>query len=285
MLYIVSEDSGAGYQFWMEIARVLSKHEQQCKVIPADGYPDVMDKYLSLVRDKLGVTICTNDFIFLAVDCLEFSHSEVSSPNMLAMQSELTKVASTVKCKVYYPTYYCFEEILLSFSDIFSLVGKQAHDLSFVIQELQEQLRSDRFSWTPSSTSLHGVPSKYLQGEYKYVDGEMINTPLNREQFMYELLHDFTMLADGRRVTVDKSSIGDCWLKSCSRLTATKGRHGGIPHCKCEGCGMDSEYLCMEKVMYVAVNSELYSEAKNSFAQLIRDIQEQSQAEKTALFI
>lgn len=68
MLYIITEDTGSGKQFWDAISKYIKYAGMECEVVATGGITGVYSIFLNLSN---GINrIKSEDVIFLAVDCL-----------------------------------------------------------------------------------------------------------------------------------------------------------------------------------------------------------------------
>lgn len=235
MLAIIPEDSGSGKQFWEAINRnllsnkawVVDTYKGQDKAL---GYSTMVPRLLNAIKSG---DIHSGDTILFAIDNTgsDAVAHEVLNATIICRENGLRLLATT---------YYCIEEVFLSFKLLEYWVENIDNKYRACIEYIREHILNkldyyDKMTKQEVDRLLH------------------IDSIENREQFAYHLLRIAT--SKSKQFKYTKSKLGECWINSCCDIKAK------IPQYSTDTCKLGSRYLTASlKLRQIVDNSVLSSD-------------------------
>ena len=199
------EGKGSEYLFWTKVKALFMK--ESVLIVPCNGISDLYTKLKQKTFNK-------EDNIIVSFD---------NCGNMYARKLKkelLPKISGRVN-KLYFTSYFCFEEIFLSYINM-----EQYLDMHYVSKNYANLYKC--FSVIRNCIN-SGI--NYLAYPDESIKAEMDNNKniSNREQLASNVLGRITGTA-GRRLHIGKSSLGSCWVTDCKSLIDKYGKYA------CGGC-------------------------------------------------
>lgn len=221
MLYIISEDSTSGFQFWNMFNMKALNGEG---IVMHSGSPGDKTGGINKIVSKVsGLSLTPADTLFVAIDYQDYS----------AIQCIESIMADAKKrgYRGFYTKYACFEEVFLSFQFLLDW-GQIEHDskLVAIYQNTYKAIREgcDRFDKIEKNQDII---------DFEIMSGKRFNT---KAQFYSHLLDTITngkldVFGHNRPwFHITKSAIRQCWLEDCPYQK---------PYCiKC-GCSLFSKRM------------------------------------------
>ena len=188
MLYIVTEDSKSGFQFWEAIKKIILDDSVNASIISACG----IDGIISTVN---SLNLKSTDTLLMCLD-------NKGTYQVKVVIKSVKQKAKNLGVRLIITDYYCMEEIFLSFSKLEDWVTCHKTD-NITIHEY--------------------IRNCVMQGVnyFDYPTEEIIefvrqNNLTNREHLASSLLGQYTSLNKGWHIC--KSDMGECWIKDCCKL-------------------------------------------------------------------
>ena len=206
MLYIIceGEKDKSEYTFVKAVADLYSSGDYS--ILPASGFANIVYVLYDL-EDKLA----PKDSVVLFFDNVTFDsegiYYEMSVPELL---SEFSDVCDRHGCKFSHTTYYCFEELYLSYSGLLSIMSRYPEEYSEFLELIQKELLDGKnYFETLLETDKY---DRYTAiNDFKHIKARY-NT---REEVSATLLQVFTRRL-GHNWKISKNSLGRCWITDCS---------------------------------------------------------------------
>jgi hypothetical protein len=222
MIYIICEDSKAGFKFWKEWCGFYLTSSFKCET--SGGMPNMYN-----MVSELPLTI--NDTLILAVD---YTKTQIFYTHFLNLTSYIEKLGITF----YYTEYYCFESWMLTFSDLVSWAQSKNKTIINIRNNVNNAIRSSQ------KIAVEEIP------------GLVTATETNVEFFCSQLLMALTSESRGRFLII-KKKFGKCWYMDCKSINIY-----GLKSIYCINCPLHNMYKSgSEKLKYTVNNSiELFNE-------------------------
>lgn len=207
MLYIITEDSNSARVFW-EYAAKTFRGEGEYEIVSflrgKDGKPSSGNTTLSNQLEALLPRVNSKDEIMIVFD-------NIVKANIFDTYTFLKYIRSLSQSSginIKFTSYYCFEEVYLSYSELERL-NESNRDVV---------INSIRFV---RNCLLNGID--YFDLRYKqiidFIDFYGKDSGKNREHFANALLISVTQLLDGRFRIIKSGDCfynqGACWLLNC----------------------------------------------------------------------
>ena len=159
------------------------------------------------LEDKLA----GGDSVVLFFDNVTFDtegiYYEMSVPELL---NEFSNVCRNHNCKFSHTTYYCFEELYLSYSGLLSILSRYPKEYSEFLRLIQKELLSGK-NYFETLLETNEYDSYLSINDFKHIK----NGYSTREEVSAVLLQIFTRRL-GHNWKISKSSLGSCWITDCS---------------------------------------------------------------------
>ena len=230
MLYVLCEDKGMGFQFWNAINKVLWENKaivRHCE-----------DGNSAMSRKLLSMSLNTTDTLFAAFDRAAGRETKKFMEFLYLHQKQY-------KYRVFFPCFYCLEELFLSFSEISvwgqcedsdalrieAMITKSSLYLPETNPDAKDFLPDCRESGyynsafkqfiTPLKMSQGGQP--YIVPKQDIIDGVVVATTNTRENFAKKLLSELTAGGNRRFHIPIKGDLKDCWHRDCEEVRTDIG--------------------------------------------------------------
>lgn len=209
MLYIITEDSNSARMFWSLAAKefkgadnyVLVELLKKQNGKQAGGNTTLENQVNELLpKMKLG------DELFVVFDCISNTSNFIPG-DFIILTHQKCKLAG-VNFK--FTSYYCFEEVYLSYIELYSMIsnGKAKATVVNILKYIQESINSGENYFDKSQQAVVDFINFYEKDSGK-----------NREHFANAVLIFATQLLDGRFKIIKSGSCfynqGACWLLDC----------------------------------------------------------------------
>lgn len=215
MLYILCEDEGSGLTFWMTVNKVLLHN--RARVVTAKGKDNITAKFVTRKKDAKGNEISgvargvQRDIFLTADDTLLIAFDNIGGTTTSKVIGAANREREHIGFRLIYTTYYCIEEVFISFPDLFEYC-----EFDGAVEYLHKQI--DTAELRSKLTFLRDciLNRKDLAKEVSQsilFQGSNISK-IGREQFSSNFLTRITRQAVGYFL-VDKSKLGECWQYSC----------------------------------------------------------------------
>lgn len=185
MIYLVCEDEGSGYIFWKAVVREFCGENVVCSTSRGIG---------SLIRKVEELKLTDKD-------CLIVAYDNCGGPDIIDISEKLISMHIKQGFKLIRTTYFCFEEMVLSFERLVDFIGRE--NISSRLIDLIDTMQK--------CSNISELIDK--RAIYK----DIIRTDCTLENTYSEVLKLVTSLSK-RQITVDKSKIGACWIRDCHRI-------------------------------------------------------------------
>ncbi len=186
----------------------------------SEGNRKLLPKFLAMSR-----AFNPGDVFILFFDHVE-SISGVPVPVLL---HDISGTCSRYDVVFRYTTYYCFEELFLSYAGIESILGPGFIHYMPQVEAIQQDILSGKNYFKSRDLSV-----------WRHLIGNGFNNIKTREKFSSILCTRLLQKTQGI-FKLTKDSIGDCWIKSCSDMD--KSKLGGGRVCeKCSYCCKDNTF-------------------------------------------
>ena len=135
MVYVVTEDSNSARYFWKITFDTFHKGKYELLTLPIDksgmthGGNTTLDKQIQLLTAKL----LPGDKVYVAFD----NTTESKSFTPFKFLSRLQRISAELKVDVAVTTYYCFEELYLSYIEIITQYESLASYNDVVLKALK----------------------------------------------------------------------------------------------------------------------------------------------------
>lgn len=230
MVYMVCEDSGSGFTFWISIIKKFISKRAICTT----SYG--CDQFKGKVK-KVCKEMNTGDTIVLIVDSIKGTELE----DAIGVVKE---VCSGKGVKIICNSCFCFESIFLTYRNLLEFLDLDTNSCEIC----REVYKITQYEGNDIRESLGN------NAEGSYIGGVLgsVNT---LEQACSRILTDVTGLSK-IKAGIDKSDIGDCWITDCIRGHESKRRDEKF--CRAVGCNKCKTYMSFtDKVLDIEKNSEL----------------------------
>lgn len=205
MYYIIceGEENKSEYKFVKAVV-TLYANNKPFSILAAGGY----DNLINLISSLDGKLKC-GDYVILFFDNVgdDIKVGHIPVVNLLGV---LDKLCNDACCVFRYTTYYCFEELLLSYTRLQDMCIKLSKKELEEFKLLQDDMISGKNYYSILRNS-----DKYDNLLRKLNCFEISKGRINRENLSFQLLKRISgsMLNTWK---VSKSDIGSCWISDCS---------------------------------------------------------------------
>ena len=198
--HIIVEDAGSGKEFWAAVNKEFL--DSKGNIIEAGGVTN-LDKELRK-NFELG-NISSGDYILIAFDNTGTLQASVQ-------MEKLKKHATEYKLSgLIFTTYYCFEEIFLSFERLLDWVKPRLSDSEIaLIQFIGNSIR-ERKDYLTNHSEFETEFNQLVESRHLTIKA------LGREKLSANLLSYITQQNIGFKIT--KGSIGSCWIHDCCQTS------------------------------------------------------------------
>ena len=232
MIYILCEDSGAGFNFYRKISNIYAT-ESRCKVIPSNGNGN----YKKELR-KIKYLLQKDDTLILTFDNIETRNS-FNSKNIL---DNAKLICENKKVRLYYTTYYCFEEIFLAYAYLNYMFYKGSYH--YEDKNIWIKLLNYIYISLQNETEYYTKNNSLVE----YAKSKINKANKNKENFAKAVL---TYISGSIRgdFKIHGSNLGKCWLENCGSINMPNKEY------RCNNCiarfkYLDSEYKLDELMRY-----------------------------------
>lgn len=238
MLYIITEDSKSGYEFWKIVFEsYLKDNEYIIKV--AAGNQSLRKTFI----DTLDNCHDSKDSILLIFDNIDDTSS--FNPGNL-----IEYCAASCRDKgvcFYYSDFYCFESIFLSYKELLNMTSNCKPDIKNTVEYVNNAINKGYGYWESTDETVDAFLDE---------NGIIAN---NREHFESELLSIATRSIGYGHFHIKKSTIskGKCWLNSCFDIQATMNSRVHEKDCKEKCCFTNKNMDTVTKLNDIFDNSIL----------------------------
>lgn len=225
MFYFLCEGEKGKAEYTFIESVINEFHSDEEYELIAAGSKDSIDSEF----DSLLKRFKSGDVFILFFDNIEI----IKGRPVPFMLEEMTSMCESIGVIFRYTTYYCFEELFLSYAGLIDMLSSRHDSCSEELRNLQASLVSGANYWI-------GNLSFWVN---MFRDLESATT---REQFSARLL---TLLTNGMRgnFRVIKASVGLCWIKDCTLLR----ENNKVAQDKCIACKYDCKGCTFRKKLEV----------------------------------
>lgn len=203
MYYILCEGAvgKAEYTFCKKIAEEFSE-KAAYSIFSASGNRNIFGVF----EREIYPALHSQDCFILFFDCI-LSSKDFEIYSLLEDIDEYCKEKNTI---FQYTTYYCFEELFLSYDGLLKL-SKEILDVNLydTLEQVNQYIMSG-INYFKLSLPYNAKLNQFYP--------KSIST---REKYAKALLHEVTYKL-GRTFLISESKIGDCWVEDCSNVTEHK---------------------------------------------------------------
>lgn len=221
MLYVITEDTNSGRDFWNKVFNIFlgkDNYEMVQFIQDKNGKPISGNMALNRLVDKALLKAKAGDSIFIAFDNIgsskrvntktakDYGFDSGDFINITLQKCSISKV------NLYISSYYCFEEIYLSYEGLYELCKIDGKDqqLTSVVKFVKDSILN--------GTEYYDRNNKNIQ----YVISKRQDAAHNKEHFADALLFQSTYgIKNGYFViskSTNKNCILKCWTETCSVL-------------------------------------------------------------------
>lgn len=242
MVYVITEDSNSARYFWDKAFDTFAHGSYKLLGLPSNkGGNTTLDLQVNNIID----IIREGDTIAVIFDNIE--ERKTFSP--VKFMGKLQKLSKIYNINIIATTYYCFEELYLSYDEILDMYEKSKNSNSIVIEAIKyvrEKLYSHQDYFDTSD-----IIEKFKQ-LYKKDSGK------NREHFANALLLSVTQaLPDWLHISkrgdcFGESGSGRCFLIDCHDIQSDMNKKHVDKQCrigckyKCKNCSTKEKLLDLE---------------------------------------
>lgn len=261
MLYILTEDEGAGYQFWTAVNKRLLGN--RAKVISTHGCGNVLyllgvkkSKFAPKSMEPLPIKGTDGVLVFL-----DDTGDDMVSKTMDILSDYYRE--HPIAHYIHITGIYSFEELILSFTDLEKWVDNPDKLLRNAITDIRKS--ADTSGDRPYSY-WSACSSWITQFEEKY--GTRFST---REQLSKAVLYRFTKYIKSFEIRpVKPSKLGACWYTSCANRT----QQGYTKDC--EKCGLTNHRLTgAQKLLELNDKSLMSAPGRFTLRDLVKLVKEE----------
>lgn len=219
MIYVITEDNRSGKDFWISVSHAFKNLE----VTSSGGCGGMYASYMQrLVELKSG------DIILLALDSASTEHVVKQNKGSIMKLHKEMLLAKRNGVSVTLLNYYCFEEVMLTFSKL-AMWACYSPRSPLNLEPIQEYL----VGCISNDIDYFENPSPELKDFIRLMNSK------NREYLCSHLLGHLTHKT-GFRVT--KSELGECWRCNCCDNESAWAKH----KCKMHECKMTLQDKLLE---------------------------------------
>jgi hypothetical protein len=203
MIYLVTEDSGSGYEFWKQLSRIAVEN---VTTVTCSGYNGA----LNIVK-RLGIK--PGDVVIMALDKINSDDTVFECYDKVRIFCEMMGAK-----KVAFIDIYCFEEILLSFRYLLDWCDYENSNREG--KEIDVNVLSLVRECIYLGKEYIEQPEVY---SYMRAKGLQFSEESRRERFAYYLLNRLTY---GSSLSYRKGKLSQCFYLDCCFMQYPK--HCGI---------------------------------------------------------
>jgi hypothetical protein len=202
MVYLIAEDSGSGYGFWVSISAWVSK---QICVKTCHGYNGAM-------KSVCSIKLKSKDEVVFILDKIE------KDDTVYEAYSRAREHCLRYGVKVSYVDIYCFEEILLSFRYLYAWCDYGSIRKSGKEEETKVARIVRKCIYSGEDYTQMEEIQRYMRSKGISFSEESV-----RERFAYYILNSITY---GSSFSYKKGNLSPCYYKDCCIMKYPK--HCGI---------------------------------------------------------
>lgn len=233
MFYFLCEGEKDKAEYTFIKSVIEEFHANEVHEFLAAGSKDNIDSEF----DKLSEKFKSGDIFILFFDNIEI----IKGRPVPFMLDDMTSICESKGVIFRYTTYYCFEELFLSYTGLSDMLPLKFYACKGELCKLQTSLLMGENYWKEFDLSfwLKMFPN--------------LKSASTREQFSARLLANLTNSIRGN-FRIIKASIGLCWVSDCSLLQNKESIK--IARDKCASCKYDCKNCTFRKKLEVLdVNS------------------------------
>lgn len=202
-LVIVTEDSKSGFEFWKSVNKEILG--SRASVIHAHGIDSLSNKISELIKHN---RIAEHDSLLIALD-------NTDSMKVDGQIDIIMRLIKPIKLKhLLVTTYYCFEEVFLSFTDILAWLNIKTEQWEVdLLNTIANNILNGQDYFNSTDAQVRLLLDRYIRMRFKTIG----NKQINREKVAANLLQYITSKRTGFSIT--KQSIGDCWVADCCKTS------------------------------------------------------------------
>lgn len=279
MLYVITEDTNSGRDFWSVVFETLlnpTEYElvdfntalsSTGKIVPVCGncaLDGLVDK--ALQKAKQG------DALFVAFDSIGTSiriNTKTGKKEKFDSGDFINNTSQ--KCKMmgvdfYVTSYYCFEEIYLSYIEVENIVATDSNkpQLAGVLKYVRECINNHSEYYDRNRPEVQSVIQLRRDAQK------------NKEHFADALLYQATYAIKTGRFTISKEASKPlmCWIRDCQELSKVGKQNRKYPtqydcdNCvfKMKGCNTIDKLIDLNNNSLIGKTSITFSDIKRKFA-------------------
>lgn len=231
MIYILTEDEGAGFRFFNTLCKQLLLSDKYV-VVTSKG-----NKNLNAKFEEISTFMKSGDRFLVAADTVDSS----AGFDWVSFLETVEYFCICNDIELYYTKYYCFEEIFLASNRLFYLskVSSIASNWYGVVDYIYNSIVQGKNSYSLQNQMVQKVIQKIPKAG------------VNKEKFYKTVLFQVSKLFDGDYKITD-GKLGTCWLENCEE---TKLPDNGYRCSVCCDCFKDA--TSYNKIQDICKNSAL----------------------------
>ena len=180
--------------------------QKEYSILPSGGFDNIIYSF-----DRLEGLLKPGDVVALFLDSVDSDDFELEHgytvPQLIA---EMYDRCTECKCTFSHTTYYCFEELFLSYTRLIPLISRFEPGIVSSIRDLQSEMNSGGdYHTTLVSTN------KY-DSLLRLPDCSHIKEHWRTREYVSATLLKCITLRLGGNWKISKDSIGKCWISDCS---------------------------------------------------------------------
>ena len=197
MTYIICEGPENSAEGQFVKAYITERVLGEVSCIFSGGNRNIMKSVYSIPKD-----LNEHDSVILFFDSVE----TIGGRAVIDILDDISEICNASGTNFRYTTYYCFEEIFLSYAGIVDLLSLD-EELHRELLRIQDLLRSGKNYYDVLAREIW---SNLIEDENCYC---------NREHFSFVLINQL-MKPFRHRFQIEKGSMGKCWTCGCAELEA-----------------------------------------------------------------
>ena len=247
MLYVVTEDKNSARVFWTAIVKCFCAEESyEIVELPkaengqSYGGNTTLNQQISEVFQKIQ----PQDELFVAFDVIMPTRqfNPVDFLDKIIRRCELKKV------KLYVTSYYCFEELYISYSELINMYEQFStdEDMKAALKYIRDCILQNKDYYDKNDSRIQHA-----------IGLAPANAGKNREHFMDTLLFQTTRCLKGYfQISKREDGFGKCWHKDCDEIRSNENDKYINYFCTvCQYCCKDTERK--EKLIDLAKKIEI----------------------------
>lgn len=233
MLYIITEDSNSARDFWKCVAKTF-RAANTYTLVPLiknkNGKPSAGNTTLNTQVLSILPNLQSGDTLFIAFDNI----AATKGFNPYNFINKVHSICNGLGINVKFTSYYCFEELYLSYEEVFNMYSSLSKHNKIILEALKYVYNSI------NSNHDYYDKSKCIQ-DFINIHSE---AGRNREHFANALLLSVTQALNGTGHFVITKSSGafdkqaECWLKDCNTIQSNMPPQQikNVCNCMCNYC-------------------------------------------------